>query len=152
MGLTLYLPQDFEKSFRLGGLEDKGIGTQIQGQLTVTFLGVGSGVDDEWDMREAGVGLPLLEKRVTVHDGHQQIRNNHVGRGIACLLQCFVALAGGIDLITVADEQRLQVIEVFLPVINNENPRHQLLSISGDCQQTLSTSSTKVSGSMGFSI
>ncbi len=152
MGLILYLPQDFEKSFRFDRLQDKGIGTQIQGQLSVTFFGVGGGVDDERDMREAGVGLPLLEQRVAVHDGHQQIRNNHVGRGVARLLQCFVALAGSIDLITVADEQRLQVIEVFFPVIDDEDSRHQLLSISGDCQQTLSTSSTKVSGSMGFSI
>jgi hypothetical protein len=62
----------------------------------------------------------------------------------------FCAIGRGFDIVTVRRKQRAQIISILLLVIDNQHTR--LGGHVGSRRNNFSTSLTKVSGSIGFSM
>ena len=134
------------ENIRLGGFDDEGIGTHVEGQLFVLGFGVGSGIDDEGNTAQGVVRLPVSQQGVAVHDGHQQVADHEVGGLRARQLQGLGALVSFLHRIAMAAQQLAQQVAVLFAVVHHQGTHHRA---SGTKR---STNATNVCGSMGFSI
>ncbi len=148
----LHLAELREELFRLARFENEGVRAQAARQPLVLDVRVGGGVDNERNRAEARIGLPLAQQRIAVHDRHQQIGNDQVGRRTPGLEQRLGAIAHGLHRAVAAGQQRLQVGEVFLVVVDDQDAGHGVAHGAGLGAQKWAISSAKVSGSIGFSM
>ena len=140
-----------QEIFRLGRFQDKAVRPKAERELFILRIGVGGGINDERDLPQTVVGLPMAQEGVAVHDRHEQVRDDEVRRLLPRFNQGFGAVPGRFHGKLVAGEQRLQVVEVVLLVIDDEDKVHGASSAE-DNGPNRATWSTKLSGLIGFSM
>ena len=102
------------------------------------------------------MAFPCLQQCIAVHFRHKKIGHHEIRCGLFGFFESLTAVSGQIDKVTVGLKQRLQIVLIVGMVIHNKHtaghaapPRETSLWGTG---QYASTSLTKVSGSIGFSM
>jgi hypothetical protein len=132
-----------DQDLGLGRLDQEGVGSHVERQLLVLRIGVGGCVHHEGDAAQRAVGLPLAQQRVAVHARHQQIADDHPGRTGARGFQRLDAVLGLLDFVAVPLQQHVAMV---FAVVDDQDAHYAAPPVNR------STSPTKVSGSIGFSI
>ena len=138
-----------DEDFGIDRFDKKIVRPHAAGEGFIFGVRVGRGIDDDGNVLEVGVRFPCLEENKAVHDRHEQIRNNYVGRMLDGDFERLGAMMGRNDLKTVTGKKGIEIIEIFFPVINDKNLSHDDSS-SGTLKREISA--TKESGLMGFSM
>jgi len=140
---------DAEKFIGLHGLDEVCVGANAESQLPVLLVGVGRGVKDERDGVEV-LPFPALPAQLEpVHSWHEDVGYDEVAPGPGQVVEGLPAVMSAHDLVARGLKHDLQVVEIVRIVVGDKD-LHVVSSPWPPKQRFMS--STKVSGSMGFSI
>jgi len=139
------LLDDPEEAIRILRLDDEAGGSHLERQLPVLRIRVRRGVDDEGNPFEL-VGLdPPAAERESVHDRHEEVRDDEVREVFGRAREGLLAVARGVHLVSVPLEESPEQVAILLEIVDDEYARHRPAS------RISATSRAKVRGSTGFS-
>jgi len=138
--------------FRFLGFDDEAVGAQAQGKSLIFWLGVCRGVKYEGHVPQDGVCLAVPAQAVAVHDRHENVGHDQIGRVPPGHFQRFGAVHGGHDFVIDPFQERFQQVAVLKDVVNDQDTLHALPFPSVYRPRNFSICDMKVSGFMGFSI
>ncbi len=146
-----HLPDHGQQLFRLGRLHQEAVRAAAPGQGLVLGIGVGAGVDEDGQVVQAGVGADLAAELKAVHHRHEDVADHQVEGFGGEQFQGLATVCGTAHGVAVAAEQNLQQV-AGLPVVIHGEKSHTASRSVAQPARWRRISSTKVVGSMGFSM
>ena len=115
---------DAQQIGRLGRLDQKGVGAEAGRVNLVVRVGIGRRIEHQWSVFQALVAFPLAAQAEAVHDRHQDVADDEIGRDGFGHRQRFGAIAGAVDAVAVAFEQDAEQIAILIYVIDYQHTSH----------------------------